>query len=106
MVGNSSDRSHISLSNGVLTLLATAVLSQLPSTSNPFPAIHYFSGKVYSKVQVNADGSMASDSSGRQIHLPDGAGVLVDGREWSHVPEAVFRNSEISQGRSESECPI
>jgi len=59
MVGNSSDHSHISLSDGVLTLTATPVSGQPPSTSDPFPAIHYFSGTVYSKVQVNVDGSSA-----------------------------------------------
>jgi len=59
MIGNSSDHSHISLSNGVLTLTATPVSGQPPSTSNPFPAIHYFSGTVFSKVQVNVDGTSA-----------------------------------------------
>jgi len=59
MVGNSSDHSHISLSNGVLTLTATPVSGQPPSTSNPYPAIHYFSGTVYSKIQVNVDDSSA-----------------------------------------------
>jgi len=59
MIGNSSDHSHISLSNGVLTLTATPVSGQPPSTSNPHPAIHYFSGTVFSKVQVNVDGTSA-----------------------------------------------
>lgn len=59
MVGSSSDHSHISVANSVLTLKATSVSGQPPSTSDPYPAIHYFSGAIHAKEQVNVDGTNA-----------------------------------------------
>jgi len=56
MKANSTDHSHVSLSNGVLSLTATPVTGQPPSTSNPYPAIHYFSGAINSKTHLTVDG--------------------------------------------------
>lgn len=64
MIGNSSDHSHISVSNDVLTLSATPVTGQPPSTSDPYPAIHYFSGAIHAKEQINVDGT---DAVGYQV---------------------------------------
>ncbi|TDL21746.1 glycoside hydrolase family 16 protein [Rickenella mellea] len=64
MVGNSSDHEHISVSGGVLTLSATPVSGQPPSTSNPHPAINYFSGTIHANVQINVDGT---DAVGYQV---------------------------------------
>ncbi|TDL26925.1 glycoside hydrolase family 16 protein [Rickenella mellea] len=64
MVGNSSDHKYISVSEGVLTLSASPVSGQPPSTSNPYPAIHYFSGTVHANVQINVDGI---DAVGYQV---------------------------------------
>ena len=59
MVGNSTDHSHISVSNGVLTLKATPTTGQPPSTANPKPAINYLSGTIYAKDQITVDGTNA-----------------------------------------------
>lgn len=70
MVANST---FISIGNNVLTLVSKPVSGQPPrlvldpsknsisrmllSTSNPHPAIHYFSGTVFAKQQVVVDGT-------------------------------------------------
>ncbi|EJD53377.1 putative glycoside hydrolase [Auricularia subglabra TFB-10046 SS5] len=57
MVGSSSNHTYISVADNVLTLTSKPVSGQPPSTSNPHPAIHYFSGTVHAKQQVKVDGS-------------------------------------------------
>ncbi|KZV84320.1 hypothetical protein EXIGLDRAFT_806821 [Exidia glandulosa HHB12029] len=58
MIGNSTEHTYISVANNVLTLTAKpAPAGQPPSTSNPHPAIHYFSGTVHAKQQVVVDGT-------------------------------------------------
>ncbi|EJD53384.1 hypothetical protein AURDEDRAFT_157958 [Auricularia subglabra TFB-10046 SS5] len=57
MVGSSSNHTYVSVSNNVLTLTSKPVSGQPPSTANPHPAIHYFSGAVHAKQQVKVDGS-------------------------------------------------
>jgi galactan endo-beta-1,3-galactanase len=48
MLGNSSFHEYISVDSGTLTLMAQPAPSgQPPSTANPYPAIHYFSGTVH-----------------------------------------------------------
>lgn len=59
MQGNSSDHEHISVDDNVLTLKATPVSGQPPSTAAPYPDIHYISGTIYAKEQVNVDGTDA-----------------------------------------------
>lgn len=57
MVGSSSNHTYVSVANNVLTLSSKPVSGQPPSTANPHPAIHYFSGAVHAKQQVKVDGS-------------------------------------------------
>lgn len=54
MIGNSTDHSHISVSNSTLNLTSTPVSGQPPSVDGP--AINYFSGTIYAKEQINVDG--------------------------------------------------
>ncbi|EIN03590.1 hypothetical protein PUNSTDRAFT_109359 [Punctularia strigosozonata HHB-11173 SS5] len=57
MVGNSTDHSHISVANGVLTLTATPTSGQGTSSESPHLTIDYFSGTIYAKDDITVDGT-------------------------------------------------
>lgn len=57
MRANSTDHSHVSLSGGTLTITATPVTGEPPSTKDPYYAIHYLSGAIYAKKQILVDGT-------------------------------------------------
>jgi len=67
MVGSSSDHSHISVADGVLTLTATPTSGQGASDKDPFLTIDYFSGTVYAKPQVTVTASTSYTVQGEFI---------------------------------------
>lgn len=66
MIGSPTDHSHIWLSGGVLTLLATPVSGQ--------GDIHYYSGTVYARAEVNVDDSYPVWELSGEFQAPSGVG--------------------------------
>ncbi|EGN98150.1 glycoside hydrolase family 16 protein [Serpula lacrymans var. lacrymans S7.3] len=79
MVGNSTDHSRISVASGTLTLKATPVTGQPPSTAAPYPAINYFSGAIHAKEQININGT---DAVGYQVEGEFSSPTAVGVRCW------------------------
>lgn len=67
MQGSSTDHSHISIANDVLTLTATPTSGQGNSNKDPFLAIHYISGTVYAKTHITVTASTSYTVQGEFI---------------------------------------